>query len=140
MNINWEAVQTKDDKLNLVKENALVSLLATMETERGKIITPLSGQETVYAIQLEEGQRYLALAKAPKTLDDFPMLEKQVGVTVGTASELAQLWVTRSRETASRLADLEVIRQSVSQAIKNAKTDSDVSHALEVLGQAVTAE
>lgn len=68
---------------------------------RKRIYTDIPGQDALYLEKRLEAQAYVATTEAangaePGTLDAFPLLAGEVGITAPSAWQLAQLWLNRS--------------------------------------------
>ena len=89
----------------------------------------------IYLAKEAEAVRYLA--ETPATLDGYPMLAAEVGITAPTAYELAQLWVNMSDLWRGIAAQIETARLGAIYQIETAPdaaaVDAIVAAALEAL-------
>lgn len=61
--------------------------------------------------------RQTEIAGEPRTLEDYPLLENEVGVTAPTPWQLAQIWLHRSDQFKALGAATERLRMQASLAI-----------------------
>lgn len=80
------------------------------EKQRAKYLTPILGQEYVYAAKLKEAQTFLNGQN--RDMIDFPFLSAEAVITGWTSKMVAQNIVDRSLETNRRVAAIEAVRQS----------------------------
>lgn len=95
---------------------------------RKAFITAIPGQEMVYQAKEAEAKAYIA--SPPATLDDFPLLAAEVGITAPTAYELAQLWLNMAAQWRGIAAQLETLRLGTIGAIEDAETRAEIETAL----------
>jgi hypothetical protein len=105
--------------LDRVKARAVARINANASSLRGQYITVIPGQEMIYLAKEAEAVRYLA--ETPETLDGFPMLAAEVGITAPTAYELAQLWANMSALWRQVAAQIETARLTAIYAIEAAE-------------------
>ena len=121
--------------LERVKARAVARVNEAASSLRGQYITVIPGQEMIYLAKEAEAVRYLA--ETPSTLDGFPMLSAEVGLTAPTAYELAQLWVNMSDLWRGIAAQIETARLGAIYQIETAPdaaaVDAIVAAALEAL-------
>lgn len=118
-----------------VKARAVARVNDAASSLRGQYITVIPGQEMIYLAKEAEAVRYLA--ETPATLDGFPMLAAEVGITAPTAYELAQLWANMSALWRGIAAQIETARLGAIYQIETAPdaaaVDAIVAAALEAL-------
>lgn len=112
-------IQVKRDDYNL-KINTAVG------KKRGKYITPIPGQEMIYKDKEEEAKLYVAESPEPATLEDYPWIEKEIGVTAPTAYELAQVWLNMAAQWRYVGPLLENLRLSSVNAISAATSKAEM--------------
>lgn len=97
---------------------------------RARYITILPGQEMIYLAKESEALRYLA--EAPATLDGYPMLAGEIGITAPSAYELAQLWANMAVLWRGIAAQIEAIRLAGVYAVEAAADTAGISAAVQV--------
>ena len=107
-------------RLSREKAAAIEKINSAADTVRRNFITPIAGQDMVYLRKESEARRYLV--ENPATLQDFPLLAAEVGVTAPAAVDLAQLWISMSDAWISAAAALEHARMTGIEAVKAATT------------------
>lgn len=121
--------------LERVKARAVARVNDAASSLRGQYITVIPGQEMIYLAKEAEAVRYLA--ETPATLDGYPMLAAEVGITAPTAYELAQLWANMSALWRGIAAQIETARLGAIYQIETAPdaaaVDAIVAAALEAL-------
>lgn len=83
-----------DYQLRQTKEWTLQRINTKAGQFRSKFYTDIPGQTALYLEKRTEALAYIQ--QQPETLDDFPLLQNEVGITAETAWELAQLWLNLS--------------------------------------------
>jgi hypothetical protein len=120
-----------------VKARAVARVNDAASSLRGQYITVIPGQEMIYLAKEAEAVRYLAETPEPTTLDGYPMLAAEVGITAPTAYELAQLWANMSALWRGIAAQIETARLGAIYQIETAPdaaaVDAIVAAALEAL-------
>jgi hypothetical protein len=100
---------------------------------RRQFYTSIAGQDALYLEKRAEALAYVRQtdqAGEPGTLDDFPLLANEIGVTAPTAWQLAQIWLHLSEAFKTIGAATERPRQIAMNAIATA-TDEDALLAIE---------
>ena len=80
---------------------------------RKRIYTDIAGQDTLYLEKRAEAVAYVAATQVqgePLTLEDYPLIENEVGITATTPWQLAQIWLHRSDQFKSVGAATERLR------------------------------
>ncbi|MFP5479890.1 MAG: hypothetical protein ACLGIE_09405 [Alphaproteobacteria bacterium] len=80
---------------------------------RKRIYTDIAGQDTLYLEKRAEAVAYVAATEVqgePLTLEDYPLIENEVGITAPTPWQLAQIWLHRSDQFKSAGAATERLR------------------------------
>jgi len=98
-----------------------------IQLARKMFITDLPGQDAIYARKKETAVAYLQTDPPPTTLDDFPLLKQEVGITAPTAFELAQIWLNLDGLWETIAANLEAVRLGANQAVDQAATMADLA-------------
>jgi hypothetical protein len=122
--------------LDRVKARAVARVNEIAATIRGQYITVIPGQEMIYLAKEAEAVRYLAETPEPTTLDGYPMLAAEVGITAPTAYELAQLWANMSALWRGIAAQIETARLG---AIYQIETAPDAAAVDAIVAAAVAA-
>lgn len=108
------------------KSKTLALVNETVGAKRLTYITDIPGQEMIYQAKEVEAKAYLALQAPPATLNDFPLMKKEVGITATTSQELAQIWLNMATIWRDAAADMEEARMRASYAIQTATTTAEV--------------
>jgi hypothetical protein len=87
----WQA-----EMLARAKADATARVNARAGATRLKVYTDIPGQDAMYLEKRAEALAFLAAVPEPKTLDDYPLIRGEVGLTAPTAYELAQIWLNRA--------------------------------------------
>ena len=123
--------------LSEVQAKAVAQINVSAGAKRAEYVTVTPGQEMIYLAKEAEATRYLA--ESPVTLDGYPLLAAEVGITAPSAHELAQIWLNMSALWRQVAAAIEAIRLSAIQSITAANDpDSIEGHiqtALDALAQ-----
>lgn len=77
-------------------------------TLRERYITAIPGQDMIYLAKKDEAISYVSTA--PATLDGYPLLAAEVGITAPTAYELSQLWLNMGAAWLAAAAEIEAAR------------------------------
>lgn len=128
--VDGAIVQKPSDELTQMAEQELSEKKLEMRRlvakeirlARLRFITDMPGQDAIYARKKETAVAYLQTDPPPSNLDDFPLLQKEVGITAPTAFELAQIWLNLDSLWEGIAANLEAIRLST-----NAQVDAATS-------------
>lgn len=108
---------------------AVAQINAAAAELRARYITVMPGQEMIYLAKEAEALRYLSAP--PETLDDFPLLAAEIGLTAPDAHTLAQIWANMAGLWRSVAARIEAARLGAIYRIEAAETQAAVSAALE---------
>jgi len=123
--------------LKRAKARAVLNINQRVGVARLTYITDLPGQSAIYQRKEQEARRWLA--EQPDTLDGFPMMQAEVGLTEPDAASLAALWVGLSDQWSGIAAHLEAIRLTATKAINAAADDGEIDAAVQVAEQALAA-
>lgn len=115
--------------LDRVKARAAARINSAASNLRSHYITAIPGQEMIYLAKEAEAVRYLA--EAPETLDGYPLLAAEVGITAPTAYQLAQLWANMSALWRGVAAQIEAVRMTAIYAIEAAPDAATVETAVQ---------
>jgi len=108
---------------------AVAQVNAAAAEVRARYITVMPGQEMIYLAKEAEALRYLS--DLPETLDGYPMLAAEVGLTAPDAHALAQIWANMADLWRDIAARIEAARLGAIYRIEAAQTPAAVSSALE---------
>ncbi|WP_295080899.1 hypothetical protein [Tabrizicola sp.] len=100
---------------------------------RLRFVTQLPGQEAIYLAKEAEARTYVATMPEPDSLEDFPYLAAEVGITAATARELALIWLQKGAQFRGLGAATENLRMGARKALTNAATPQDVAELLNSL-------
>lgn len=128
-------VQKSPDELSQMAEAELAEKRLEMRRlvaeeirlARLRFITDMPGQDAIYARKKETAVAYLQTDPPPANLDDFPLLQKEVGITAPTAFELAQIWLNLDSLWENVAANLEAIRLSTNAQVDAATSIAELS-------------
>lgn len=130
---DWEA----DEAGNLVQVSvvaegleAIAQVNAAVDEARRAHVTPITGQEAVYAAKEREGVAYLAEDGTPP-FEGYPLIATEVIATGRDAYEVAQLFVNLAEQSRRRTVFLEQIRRTAIDEIENATTSDAIDDAME---------
>ena len=126
----WQDTRTGAD-LEKRRGDVMSALNRSIQQQRTAFVTDLPGQDMIYLRKEDEGRQYIALATEPETLDDFPMIAAEVGITAPTAYQVAVIWVQLASMWVAAAAQLEHYRLSTGAEIA-AAADFD---ALDLIAQ-----
>lgn len=87
--------------------------------ERLKLITNIPGQDMIYLQKESEALAYLSEDPEPATLDNYPFLAAEIGITAPTALDVAQTYYTLSGQFKAAGAALENARLGAIVTIEN---------------------
>lgn len=123
-------------RVSLTKDLAPLRAAAFREVEtraaaaRAVVLTP--GKDAVYAGKLGEALSYLA-AGQPDDLGGFPFLRAETGVTASNASDLAELWIARDRDTLELVAAIERATMTAKAAVSLAASPAEIDAVIQDL-------
>ena len=86
------------------------------------------GASHLHSKKETEARRWLD--KRPNDLEDYPLMAAEVGLTAADPAQLAELWLTKARETDAALAAIERDRMEAKAAIKRAGSKEAVDAVL----------
>lgn len=95
------------------RKTAARQVNAAVDRFRKRIFTVIAGQDSLYLEKRAEAVAYVRLAERsgePATLEDYPLLANEVGVTAPSAWQLAQIWLFRSDQFKRVGAETERLR------------------------------
>lgn len=92
------------------KADAIARVNAAAGTLRGRYITIIPGQEMIYLAKEAEARAYLAETPEPATLDAYPLIAAEVGITAPTPYTLAQTWANMAAIWRGIAAQIETAR------------------------------
>lgn len=128
-------------ELPQMRASALITVDDLIQEARLRFVTALPGQEAIYLSKEAEARLYVTTVPEPETLEDFPYLAGEVGITAPTARALAEVWLQRGALFRSRGARTENLRMGARKAIAGAQSRDtlalivqDLSAQLDALG------
>lgn len=141
--VDWDQMITAAEAalaaLATARAAARARLTAHITTARAALITVLPGQDIIYQAKEAEARAWIAATTAEgeptPTLDDYPLLAAEIGLTAPDAHSLAQLWLNMAQLWRQAAAELEALRLGVGAAIDAAETVGEVEAALRTLGE-----
>ena len=113
---------------------------ARTDAFRRRYYTVIAGQDALYLEKRAEALAYVREADQagePPTLDDYPMIAGEVGVTAPSAWQLSQLWLNMSERFRFIGAATERPRQIALNAIATAPDESTLQEAETAFAQAL---
>ncbi len=120
-------------EMTAAREVAMRALSGYVARKRNLIITDLPGQDMIYLRKEEEGRRYLDLPVEPETLEQFPLIATEVGITAPTAYQLATIWVQLGSLWVVIAAQLEQLRMTIGAQIQSASTFAEIDALAEMI-------
>ena len=96
-----EIAARRIEVLTQARRLAVKAINAHVGRIRSRIWTDIPGQDALYLAKRAEAVAYVAgidQGGEPVTLQDFPLLENEIGITAPTPWQLAQIWLHRSDE------------------------------------------
>lgn len=121
------------------KLQALARVTAAVQSVRLRLITPLAGQDAIYTEKQAEAVRYLSTSPEPATLDAFPFLRAEVGITAPSARDLAQVWLNMAHLFALVGSATEGARKATEAALAVARDEEAVAQAEAAFSAALAA-
>ncbi len=112
------------------RREAMAAINAAIAGVRGAYVTPIPGQEMIYLAKEAEARAYVAAMPEPATLDGYPLLAAEVGLTAPTPRALADLWIAMSAQWRQVAAALEPLRLTAGARVTAATTPPAVALAL----------
>lgn len=85
--------ETEGDRA-AVRDAAVAAINRRAGEVRVLFATDIPAQQMIYQAKEAEARRYVAASPEPATLDGYPWLAAEVGITAPTAMELAMLWLS----------------------------------------------
>lgn len=123
--------------LTFIKNRHLTTVRTIISDVRSQFVTVLPGQEMIYLNKEKEAAEYVA-ATDPD-INDFPMIQSEVGVTAPTAYQVAQVWLYMGAQWRAVAASLERIRMVATNSINSATTETEVLEAVTDMQTALAA-
>lgn len=120
------------------RERAVAQVNEASGRIRRRYVTDIPGQEMLYLEKRSEALRYAALPEEPDSLEDYPLIAAEVGITAPTAWQVAQIWLHQSAYLVSVAAALESARLGAVAAIEAARTPDEIDAALAAFNDRVS--
>lgn len=117
-------------ELTQAQVRAIAEVNQTVGTLRVQYATDIPFQDGVYLSKLEEARAYAALILPPSTLDDFPLIAAEIGITGEDADQVAQVVLNTHALWMTVLAQLENLRLGTVKVIEDATTIAAINAAL----------
>lgn len=133
------AANTEEILAGQARKPAIDQINASADAVRRKYITAITGQDMVYKEKEGEAIRYVAENPEPTTLDNYPFIAAEVGVTAATAYEVAQVYLNSAAQWRQIGAALENARLGAIAAAETATTRASVEAAVADFEQAASA-
>lgn len=125
------------DDIGPAQEIAVAWANHAVGEKRTEFITSIPGQEMIYQAKEAEARAYLD--DAAPDMDNYPLLEAEIGVTASSASELAALWIQMGKQWRDIAAVLECARLTAVNAIRAASDMDGIEAAKSALSNAISA-
>jgi hypothetical protein len=130
------------DRLDFAKRQATAAVNTRVADLRRRFYTDIPGQDALYLEKRAEAVAYveasLGPAGEPATLDAFPFMAGEVGVTAPTAWQLAQLWLHLSDQFRAVGVVTEQIRIRATLGIAGAADEEAITQIEAEFTQALT--
>lgn len=112
--------------LTLSQDVAIEQINALADGVRRRFITVIAGQEMIYKEKEAEAIRYVAESPEPATLDSYPFIAAEVGITAPTAYQVAQLYLNAAARWRQIGSELENARLGAIIAVETATTTTEI--------------
>lgn len=119
----WEE---SENNVREAKNFAVSKFMDEVANTRKRFVTVLPGQEMIYLAKEAEAVKYLALNKKPSDLIEFPLIKNELGISGETAYQIAQLWLYLAERWKNAAGQIEAIRLTSVDRIKNANCVNEV--------------
>lgn len=123
------------ERLAIEKSAAVDQVNRLADARLRQLVTPVSGQETVYAEKEAEARRYFAADPTPDHLLDFPWIETEMELTGKSAAEVAETFIDRARTSRNVRLTVDATRRALIAAIEGAKTLAAINEAIDAAGK-----
>lgn len=125
------------NKLEELRADAQREVLSSIKAARMAYITSLPGQDAIYQAKEVEAKNYLL--ELPTTLDNYPLLAAEVGLTAPTAYELAQVWLNMASNWRIIASKLETARMVANQGTQIATSKEELNTIISTLKTTLSA-
>lgn len=106
---------------------------------RLRFVTQLPGQEAIYLAKEVEARTFVSTLPEPDSLENFPYLAAEVGITAATPRDLALIWLRKGAQFRDLGAATENRRMAARKALAVAATPEAVAEVLNSLSAALDA-
>ena len=93
---------------------------------RLRFITDIPGQEMIYKAKLDEARAYLS-GPEPESLDAFPLIAAEVGITAPDAFQIAMIWLWMAEIWVQAAAQIEAIRLQGTAGVQAAQSLDEIA-------------
>lgn len=132
----------------LRRDAAVLVIDAKAEEIRARFATP--GKHTIYDKKLQEALAYIGIINSgnvPEGMDEFPYLQREVGLTAPTPYELAMLWIGMNQAWGQISALIEEVSLRGKYAVKLMNSQEEIdevvfstNNQLDAIGEARPSE
>jgi hypothetical protein len=134
-----ELAAQAEAELHSARLNAAQVIDDLVTAARLRFVTQLPGQEAIYLAKEAEARTYVATVPEPDSLEDFPYLAGEVGITAATPRELALIWLQKGAQFRGLGAATENRRMAARKDLAEAQTVVEVNQILNDLSAALDA-
>lgn len=117
------------DRLAGARRLIVAQVNARVDAVRRRSRTVIAGQDALYERKAAEARAYVAATSQgsePVSLEDYPLIAAEVGITAPEAWQVAQIWLHRSAAVAALDAATEAPRQAALAAIAEATSIAEI--------------
>ena len=133
------AAASKAAELNRRRDETMATIKAAVTELRMKFITPLPGKDAIYLSKEVEAKAYLAQDPEPASLEDYPFLAAEAGITAPSPRALAETWIANAVAWRGVAPQIERIRMAATTAVAVAQSEADLAAALAEMDQGLGA-
>lgn len=121
-------INEEEERMPELRTEGSRKINAAASRERDGLITPLVGQETIYALKREEAVAFIA--DPDPDAAHYPLVFAEIGITGGNAFEVAQVFLNMNALTVSALAGIEAGRMTALAAVAAAQDAAGIDEAV----------
>jgi hypothetical protein len=137
--LKLQLVINQSNLLPLAKGQGIALINFYIGETRKRFITSIPGQDMIYLEKEREAKDYLALEEEPETLQDFPFIAADVGVTAPTPFQVAQVYMNLASAWKVIGPQLEYLRLTTIKAVNEETSTTRIKLIVETLKQTLEA-
>ena len=101
---------------------AIDHINAAIGQARAKLATNIPFQDMMYLEKKAEATSYVQQNPEPETLDDYPLIAAEIGITGETPAQIVQVWLNTKAQWTIAAAALESLRLGTIDAVNEAES------------------